>query len=431
MSHATLSPSARYRWQLCPGSVAALKKYESAEGQSSPYAIDGTHSHTLLEYCVKNAEKGVLRDPKHYVGMILSDHEGTFAPDTDRAARVRVAVEYINSRLAELPGAKVFAETAVDPALLVERDDMGGTVDVHILSGDTLEIIDYKDGMVPVEAKDNPQLEQYFFGLAAKYLMDGKLAGVTNVRLTIVQPKALIKGGNPVSFHDYSLDELFSRLGKLVDEAAATDDPNAPFVPGPKQCNYCAHKINCAASRDQSFSAMGIKLETILPDVQAATGGELSDEKLRELIEAAPLIRKLLEEAEGEALSRMQGGHPVPGLKVVMGPGRRGWAFPDTEMETKLKRFKIPKSEVWRQVLISPAQAEKLCWQSRDGTEHQLTPKQIELLNTEFVKRSDGKMTVVPEADRREAVVFDDLKSHFGKVTPAAPQEEALPTWLC
>lgn len=425
MSHARLSPSSRYRWQLCPGSANAVARYEG-EGQSSPAAIDGTHSHTLLEHCVKNMDGSEVRDPKFYIGMVLQDHEGVFAPDRDRCDRVRIATDYINKRLQELTYAKPVAERHVNPVQLLNRDDLGGTVDVHIISTGVLEIIDYKDGMNPVEAKDNPQLEQYFFGLFSELASAGNMPPFSRVRLTIIQPKLAFKGADPISFHDYDLSELLAKVEAIVAEAAATDAPDAPFVPGDKQCKYCAHKVNCEAFRDMSFGAMGIKFENVLPAVQEAVGDTLPDEKLQELILAAPLIRKMLEEAEAEALRRIQSGHPIPGLKAVVGPGRRGWAYTDAEMEAKLKRFRIPKSAIWRTSLISPARAETLRWTDRAGAEHQLTEKQIDLLNKELVKKSEGKLTVVPESDRRAAVEFGDLSKMFN----AVPSEEAAPSWL-
>jgi len=50
-THAKLSPSKRHRWGACPGSVREEAAYP--EDRSGPAAIDGTHSHTLLEHCVK------------------------------------------------------------------------------------------------------------------------------------------------------------------------------------------------------------------------------------------------------------------------------------------------------------------------------------------------------------------------------------------
>ena len=92
MSHAALSPSTRHRWGNCPGSVREERAYpESSSGLS---AIEGTHSHTLLEQCIQ----GGLVDPHTRVGHLLTDHEGEFAVDNDRADRVAVAVNYVRER---------------------------------------------------------------------------------------------------------------------------------------------------------------------------------------------------------------------------------------------------------------------------------------------------------------------------------------------
>ena len=428
-THSRLSPSSRYRWQACPASADVAARYEG-DGKSSPSAIDGTHTHTLLEHCLKNG-----RDANSYFGMVLRDHEGVFSPDHDRCARVQIALDYIASRVEQFPQAKILAETRVDPSALLGREDMGGTVDVQLRTPDMLELIDYKDGMNTVEAKDNPQLEQYFFGVIGDMASKGEIPTFSTVRLTIVQPKLALTGGNPVSFHDYPFNELFCRMPKLIEEANATDNSQT-FVAGDKQCKYCPHKVNCKEFNDYTFGKAGIKFAAVREEVEAKSGEQLTDDELREMLEVAPLLRKLLEEAEAEALRRITSGHPIDGLKVVAGAGRRGWAFPEEEMEAKLKRFGLPKEVIWKRTLISPAQAEKIKWQKRDGSEKQLTPKQIAVMNNEFVTKSDGKLTVVPESDRREARSFGDLSKMFQAVpaapeAPAAPEVEApLPSWL-
>ena len=67
--HAKLSPSKRHRWAACPGSVREEAAYP--EQPSGAAAIDGTRSHTLLEYCIKN---GVI-DPMTLVGTTMKDDE--------------------------------------------------------------------------------------------------------------------------------------------------------------------------------------------------------------------------------------------------------------------------------------------------------------------------------------------------------------------
>jgi hypothetical protein len=100
-------------------------------------------------------------------------------------------------------------------------------------------------------------------------------------------------------------------------------------------------------------------------------------------------------------------------------------------MEAKLKRFGIPKGSIWKTSLISPAQVEKLKWEKRDKTVMQLTPKQLNLVETELVKRTDGKPTVVPVADRRPGIEYGDLNTMFKPVEQqAAPAVPAAPDWL-
>lgn len=76
----------------CPGSVREEAKYPDNSG---PAAIDGTHSHTLLEHCIK----GNLGDPTAMVGVRLKDHEGEFVIDAARAQRVKVAIDYIRQQI--------------------------------------------------------------------------------------------------------------------------------------------------------------------------------------------------------------------------------------------------------------------------------------------------------------------------------------------
>ena len=97
MGHAQLSPSRAHRWMACPGSIREESKYPETTG---PAAIDGTHTHTLLELCIKND----LADPQKYVGATLKDHEGEFVVDAERARRVMVAIDYIRNRVKEYNG---------------------------------------------------------------------------------------------------------------------------------------------------------------------------------------------------------------------------------------------------------------------------------------------------------------------------------------
>lgn len=421
--HARLSPSSRYRWRLCPASVNASEPYKG--GKSSPAAVDGSHSHTVLELCIKGGE---IKDPSSLSGLLLHDKDGSFGVDSDRIERVRVATDYIRAKLDDHPNMLWVAEKRVDPAPLVGRDDMHGTADVQLFYDNTVELIDYKDGMNPVSAVENAQLEQYALGVLADLMQNGHF-NYTEVKMTIIQPKATIKGGQAITSHSITSDELLSRLPVIVKEAAETDRPDAPFVPGEVQCHYCPARGNCQPAAAFALKQSGIEFKpndlarrTIARDEETMT-----DEKLREIIEAAPMLRKMIEAAETEALNRITNGHPIEGLKVVKGNGYRKWSQSDDNIAKKLKGMGVPDAAIWTRSLVSaPTAIDKLEWTKRDGTVERLSEIQIKKLEKDFVAKTEGKLSIAPIADRRTAVEFSNLGSMFGPSESA----ETTPNWL-
>lgn len=430
-AHSPLSPSARYRWSVCPASVRAIASLP--EGESGAAAIDGTHTHTVLECTLK---AGPFADPKHLLGMVLTDHEGKFTVDQDRIDRVKIAMNYIGARVKELGlGTTVISERRVSPKALIGREDMDGTVDVQLHHDNLVEIIDYKDGMNDVPVIGNKQLEQYALAVLSEKVAKGDLFSIQKVRLTIIQPKLAFKGQEPVSWVEHDATTILGLSDTLMAEAAATDVPDAPFVPGQEQCKYCPYAGRCAAHAEFTMSKAGMTFKPTSAEPQQLpqqssqeTPSEMTDERLREIIESAPMLKAMIEAAETEALNRIQAGHAIAGLKAIRGSGRREWALPDEEVEKKLTIMHVPKDLIWRRVLVSAPQAlAGLKWTKRDGKVEELSPLQLERLEKEFVRKTEGKLSVVPEADKRPAVTFPNLEQSFGPVSEDAPP---LPSWL-
>lgn len=445
--HAKLSPSSRHRWMRCPGSVREEAKYPDNSG---PAAIDGTHSHTLLEHCIKDN----LGDPTAMVGVRLKDHEGEFVIDAARAQRVKVAIDYIKAQLNAvlfIRQERIKAECRVEPSYLIGRNDMGGTVDVQILDIDTLEVIDYKDGMGEVAAEGNPQLEQYALGVLAGYKLPiNAVYPFKWVKMTIIQPKLALKGLPAISSHTLSVADILGMIPRFVSEAAATDAPDAPLRPGDIQCKFCKAKGGCSALASNVMKEVGMLFQPVgTPrEVPASDGAvasfdiqfeiaqqsankdpnTMSDDQIREIMEAAPLMRQLLDAVDEEALRRLKAGKTIPGLKVVHGRGSKAWALPEDEMADKLRKMGIPKEAVYVTKLVSPAQAVKLTWTKRDGTMKQLSERQIKTMDTEYITKLAGKLTVVPESDSRPAVTLDASPLFEAVPAPVAPM--ALPSWL-
>jgi hypothetical protein len=370
---------------------------------SGPAAIDGTHDHFLLETSINE-----YKDPTHYIGRTLKDHEGEFTVDAERAERVQFAVNYIEERAIELNCDKIIAEQKVDPKSLLGRDDLKGTVDVTLVTPDIVEIIDYKGGMNATDARE--QLEQYAVGVMSGMRDRGETIP-QNWVLTVIQPKLRFKGMSGIIHREVTLSEL-AQIGETIkQQAAATDADDAPLVPGEVQCKYCAHAGACSAKAASVMDKTGFKFKDLTASVtdQAADKEPttMTDKQLVEILEAAPMLRQMIEGAEAEALRRLEAGNNIDGIKAVRGRGSRGWAVAnDDEMADKLKRFGLPKDVIWTTKLISVAQAEKAVWKKRDGTKVQLTDRQLKTLKSEYTKTTEGKLTVVVASDPRPAVIL-------------------------
>lgn len=438
--HALLSPSRASRYMRCPGSVREEAKYP--EEASGPSAVDGTHTHTLLEHCIVNG----LIDPTTTVGMTLSDHEGQFVVEHDRAARVKVAIDYVRER--SLNGLfRVLSEKRVDPHKYTGFHEQAGTVDIRIYRSDMLEIIDYKDGMneVPVEA--NEQLELYDLGSLAELEDERQFKYIRN---TIIQPKLTLKNLKPITSYDYTTEAVLALGAKYRAGATATFPADAPLVPGEKQCRWCRAK-GCSARAEASLKAAGVTFPTIDPSMVPVTADAstqlaaqddpttLPDHRLREILEAAPLLRQTIEQAEAEVLRRLESGRAMPGLKLVLGRGSQAWNLDEEQIAEKLKGMGVPKDAVYVTKIVSPAQAKKLTWANRKGEQKALSERQLKTLETEYISKLGGKLTVALESDPRPAVVRDATPLFSAVEEPAAitapapvetPAPAAMPDWL-
>jgi hypothetical protein len=285
-------------------------------------------------------------------------------------------------------------------------------------------------------------LRQYGVGTLAEQL-PGRFKVI---RLTIVQPKLAARGMEPIRTHVESVEDFLRiEIPALIAEGAATDKPDAPFVPGDVQCKHCRARNNCAARANAGMSAMGLFSSVpgpsvpdnipspvpVLDVVQQAANRDpnaMSNEQLRTILEAAPLVRQLIDGAEEEAEKRMKAGQSIAGLKLVNGRGSRKWAFDEEQMAGKLVGMGIPKGSIYLTSLVSPAQAEKLTWEKRDGSKVQLSDKQLKRLNDEYIVKLAGRLTVVSAADPRPAATTDvsALFKPVDAVIPPVPDPDTL-----
>ena len=228
---------------------------------------------------------------------------------------------------------------------------------------------------------------------------------------------------------------MMAKIGKFASAAHATDDPNAPLVPGEDQCKYCRAKGSCSALAQQAVESVGMMFPVVqagadpLDLAQQSAGQEpnqMSNERLSQIIEAAPLVRQMLDAAEAEAQKRMEAGQTVPGLKLVHGRGSRSWSLDDDQIAERLVKMGVPKSAVYVTKVVSPAQVSKLQWSKRDGTTKSLSERQLKTIDTEYIVTSKGKVTVAPLSDPRQAITTNAAPLFSAVESPVAE----LPDWL-
>lgn len=425
-AHAPFSPSGFKRKKLCPGSHTAEKPYPNV---SSEPAIDGTHTHFLIETCLIHNKP----DANEYVGMKLCDHEGEFEVKADRAERANVALNYVANQVkASAYPVIVTPEQKLDPGSLIFRDDWYGTGDITMLFVEGYEpglvvipqnikwinVTDYKDGGQPVDPTDNYQGVSYMLGVIAQYTppMD------TPIIFTIIQPKS----GGVKEWHT-TVGELMSKwLPECQQIIELSLDPNAPRTPGEEQCMYCLHRKKCVERQATAISgineAMGeLQLQ---PAVQTAPAidftaepqplapvqtvstalpliGDMDNDTISSVMHLAPIIRGWLKDLDEEALERVKQGGKIPGYKMVQKRGRRSWQPETTKIIKGLLSMTADKKRIFKKDDIVE---DKLMSFASILANQNLSAKQKSRIEKEFIKQPQGQKALVLETEKGEDI---------------------------
>lgn len=378
--HARLSPSSSERWISCPASVRVADQLpRELQESESIYALEGTAAHALAEIEGRRAF-GLLDDNGYR--HALAGWRRVYAQFKDSYPEMRehvlAYVALLKERQQLYPNTQVLFEQRVDSGV----PSCWGTSDAVLVSPQHVEIVDFKYGQgVPVNAIGNSQLRLYGLGALDGY---GDLLGETEiVRMTVFQPRL-----ESTSTEEMTAIELREWRADIIPIAESALGPDAPFGPSEEACRWCPASGRCPAQFEQVTKAdFGTPPDTLTPNEMAA------------ILQQIPAIRDWLNAFEETALNLVYSeGKEIPGYKVVLSGGRR--SIPDenfADVCVVLTEHGYDLSQFTKLGLVGIGDLTKMLGRGKAGE------KQFELLLGDFVKKSAGKPSLVPEDDARPA----------------------------
>jgi hypothetical protein len=231
--HSKFSASGAERWFNCPGSV------ELSEGlpeRPSPWSIEGTRAHELLEGYLNSLITGQTFFEGGLKGvtpeMRLLGHK---------------AALFIYRLHLKLKGSEIKVETRMGLPFI--HKDMFGTFDAAVIDHfATLHVFDYKYGAgVPVSPIDNLQMITY--GMAAAHLFKWNFS---KVRLWIIQPR--IKGYDGPVFWEISIEKLKSYVLQFRKAVKRVEQHPNLYKEG-SYCHWCKAQSVCPLKQKGKLEA--------------------------------------------------------------------------------------------------------------------------------------------------------------------------------
>lgn len=306
--HALLGASSSKRWLACTPSA---RMGEHCPDTPSEYAAAGTLAHSIAE----------LKARKHFVEPMgarsFNSKMKKLAADPlyDKGmdAATDTYLEFLKDAAMSFT-APPFVALEVKVNYSTYAPEGFGTSDCVMIGGDTLWVVDYKNGSgVPVSAEENSQMKLYALGAMSTY---APIYGDTiqHIKISIIQPNI-----NNNSTWEISRQELehwgnyfvkpraalaFAGEGECVPDDGAVDG----------HCRFCPCASNCRARATMQLEA-GESVGKLPPLLTDAEVGEILSKS-----QGWDKWRKSLKEY---ALNACLDGKEIPGWKAVEGRSDR------------------------------------------------------------------------------------------------------------
>ena len=371
--HALLSASSSKRWLNCTPS-ARLEEGFAEETGNSVYAEEGTAAHALAEHKLKRCLKRRSKRP-------VSDYQCDEMEEcTD--GYVAYVMEQVELARQECKDPVVLIEQRLDYSAYVPEGF--GTGDLLIVADRVLTVVDLKYGKgVAVDAEWNPQMMLY--GLGALELF-GAIYDIETVRMAIYQPRL-----ESVSTWEISVSDLMEWVDKeLKPRAALAIAGEGEFRSG-SWCRFCKAKNTCRARAEEflGLAQMEFRAPALLTDDEVAEVLKVADELARWSADVYAY-------AQDEDVSK---GKKWAGFKLVEGRSCRKYTDEEEAAEAAVV---AGYADIYKRSLIGITEMEKLMGKKRFA----------EVLG-KLVYKPQGKITLVPESDKRQEVMAATAEADF------------------
>ena len=371
--HALLSASSSHRWLNCNPSARLEREFADRETTA---AAEGTAAHALAEHKLKRRLK--LRNERPV--SVFDTEEMEICTD-DYADFV---MEQVTKERRRDPDTQVFIEQRLDFSCYVPEGF--GTGDCLIVSKGRLHIIDLKYGMgLLVDSEENPQMKLYALAALTQYEEQYQ---IKKVKLTIFQPRR-----DNVSTWETTVAKLKKWATKdLVPKAQRAFKGEGEYCPG-EWCIFCKAAVKCRARAEDKLRLA--QSEFKMPPL-------LTDAEIEDVLAKLPDIKKWADEIQEYALAKALAGKEWTGFKLVEGRSVR--KFTDERAVVKAANA-AGYHDIYKQTLISLTEMEKLMGKA-----------EFSKVLGALVTKPQGKPTLVPDTDKRQAITVSNPKSEFSEI---------------
>ena len=371
--HALLSASSSHRWLHCNPSARLEREFADRETTA---AAEGTAAHALAEHKLKRRLK--LRSERPVSPFDTEEMEIC----TDDYADF--VMEQVTKERRRDPDTQVFIEQRLDFSCYVPEGF--GTGDCLIVSKGRLHIIDLKYGMgLLVDSEENPQMKLYALAALTQYEEQYQ---IKKVKLTIFQPRR-----ENVSTWETSVAKLKKWATKdLVPKAQRAFKGEGEYCPG-EWCIFCKAAVKCRARAEDKLRLA--QSEFKMPPL-------LTDAEIEDVLAKLPDIKKWADEIQEYALAKALAGKEWTGFKLVEGRSVR--KFTDERAVVKAAN-EAGYHDIYKQTLISLTEMEKLMGKA-----------EFSKVLGALVTKPQGKPTLVPDTDKRQAISVSNPKSEFSEI---------------